>query len=176
MEHWGHRVGLFRITLVGFRNIWLDSDIQFFSICSSLRTTFCVSCEGNFTTDGLVSRYVTLIQALPSDLILKGSISLRKIHVQFYVSQCTCDCPIRALNSPSTMCHRKVDCTRHICGHEQPVSDSRVDCQSSRCRYSHRHPQPCGGCPTSCHQMLERAETVVTQMASTRCYHCSRGH
>ncbi|KAG0696185.1 hypothetical protein DFH29DRAFT_813329 [Suillus ampliporus] len=50
------------------------------------------------------------------------------------------------------MCHRQVQCARHGCGHEEPIGDAKVDCQSSQCRYSAAHPRGCPTCPSTCVQ------------------------
>ncbi|OAX38851.1 hypothetical protein K503DRAFT_690847 [Rhizopogon vinicolor AM-OR11-026] len=50
------------------------------------------------------------------------------------------------------MCHRQVQCARHGCGHEEPIAEAKVDCQSSQCRYSAAHPRGCPTCPNTCAQ------------------------
>ncbi|EGO00983.1 hypothetical protein SERLA73DRAFT_50411 [Serpula lacrymans var. lacrymans S7.3] len=50
------------------------------------------------------------------------------------------------------MCHRQVQCARHQCGHDEPITDGKVDCGSAHCRYSAAHPRNCAGCPSTCQQ------------------------
>ncbi|KAF8062508.1 hypothetical protein FPV67DRAFT_275564 [Lyophyllum atratum] len=71
------------------------------------------------------------------------------------------------------MCYREVHCTRHSCGHETPHGERRMDCGSSRCRYSANHSAHCGTCTKTCKQWLRPAQTLVTAKAQTPCFHCS---
>ena len=68
------------------------------------------------------------------------------------------------------MCHREVECIKYICGHETPTegrrvitmikkdtsnfidSFTKVDCGSSRCRYSATHALSCTDCSATCKQ------------------------
>ncbi|KIM38839.1 hypothetical protein M413DRAFT_58199, partial [Hebeloma cylindrosporum] len=52
------------------------------------------------------------------------------------------------------MCFREIQCIKHACGHEHPQSDRRVDCNSSRCRYSQLHDASCSpkSCSSTCQQ------------------------
>ncbi|KAF8188045.1 hypothetical protein BJ912DRAFT_851416 [Pholiota molesta] len=72
------------------------------------------------------------------------------------------------------MCYREVHCTKHACGHEHPQSETRVDCESSDCRYSRVHTAGCPPktCPETCKQWLKPARTVVTGTSPSRCGHC----
>ncbi|KAF8963541.1 hypothetical protein BDZ97DRAFT_1602321, partial [Flammula alnicola] len=72
------------------------------------------------------------------------------------------------------MCFREVHCTRHVCGHDHPQSDSRVDCGSVNCRYSQSHNPRClpKSCPSTCNQWYGPARTVVTGSSPLRCGHC----
>ncbi|KAG8215935.1 hypothetical protein J3R82DRAFT_7909 [Butyriboletus roseoflavus] len=52
------------------------------------------------------------------------------------------------------MCYRETQCIEFSCGHQEPYTDSKVDCGSNRCRYSAQHVRPCIGCSTTCLQMF----------------------
>ncbi|KAF8352135.1 hypothetical protein F5887DRAFT_934131 [Amanita rubescens] len=70
------------------------------------------------------------------------------------------------------MCYREVKCIKHICGHETPTEDRRVDCKSSRCRYSATHTLPCTRCSATCKQWLRQTRMVVTRTDQRLCYQC----
>ncbi|KAG2100698.1 uncharacterized protein F5147DRAFT_710141 [Suillus discolor] len=72
------------------------------------------------------------------------------------------------------MCHRQVQCARHGCGHEEPIGDAKVDCQSSQCRYSAAHPRGCPICSSTCTQCMGRAQTIVVRNGNPMCSHCAR--
>ncbi|KAH7882869.1 hypothetical protein F5I97DRAFT_143859 [Phlebopus sp. FC_14] len=72
------------------------------------------------------------------------------------------------------MCYREVQCRRHACGHEEPFGESKIDCQSDRCRYSSAHPRGCATCSSTCIQQLGMAQRVVTQRRESFCYHCNK--
>ncbi|KAI6165186.1 hypothetical protein EDD17DRAFT_1556419 [Pisolithus thermaeus] len=73
------------------------------------------------------------------------------------------------------MCYREVYKTRRSCGHEEPTSERRVNCNSPRCRYSSAHPSHCPACHATCAQQLESARQMVTGIGDGLCYHCRRG-
>ncbi|TEB14303.1 hypothetical protein FA13DRAFT_1651922 [Coprinellus micaceus] len=50
------------------------------------------------------------------------------------------------------MCHRKVECVLHSCGHSNPQAESLVDCGSTWCRYSSSHDADCKKCTKTCNQ------------------------
>ncbi|KIJ62079.1 hypothetical protein HYDPIDRAFT_95166 [Hydnomerulius pinastri MD-312] len=51
------------------------------------------------------------------------------------------------------MCYRELQCIEYSCGHKEPFTESKVDCNSSRCRYSAQHVRGCLACSSTCSQM-----------------------
>ncbi|KAK0463450.1 uncharacterized protein EV420DRAFT_1518295 [Desarmillaria tabescens] len=70
------------------------------------------------------------------------------------------------------MCHRRISSTRFLCGHDAPHGDQRIDCGSSKCRYSSHHYAINHECRKSCRQWLRPSHNVVTKKVDTLCYHC----
>lgn len=73
------------------------------------------------------------------------------------------------------MCYREVYQTRYACGHEQPTSERKVNCNSPRCRYSPVHPPNCPACHATCAQTLQRARMMDPRIGEGLCYHCEHG-
>jgi len=149
-----------------------------------LGTVYKSSSKSNLAADGLVSTCflgiglnsplrVTAYTVIPAHGIRHN---VKRDGICFEKKNHTCPhiSAIPRHSASATMCYRQVQCQLHsMCGHEEPKSHFKVDCQNFRCRYSSLHPQNCGGCPDSCRQWLDRAQTVVTQIVNSRCYHCS---
>ncbi|KAF9036302.1 hypothetical protein BJ165DRAFT_1354706 [Panaeolus papilionaceus] len=72
------------------------------------------------------------------------------------------------------MCYREVQCTRHVCGHDHPQTDIRVDCRSPACRYSQLHGTSCQPitCGKTCFQWLKPARNIVAGQSPTPCGYC----
>ncbi|KAF9219203.1 hypothetical protein BS17DRAFT_433366 [Gyrodon lividus] len=72
------------------------------------------------------------------------------------------------------MCYRELQCIEFSCGHREPFTETKVDCNSNLCRYSSLHARPCITCSSTCSQMLGRAQPRVAQRKESLCYHCAR--
>ncbi|KAF9037394.1 hypothetical protein BDZ89DRAFT_946188 [Hymenopellis radicata] len=70
------------------------------------------------------------------------------------------------------MCFRRLENTRHSCGHDITHGDHLVDCGSSACRYSSKHQANHHDCKNTCKQWLRPPQNVVTQTSGGPCYHC----
>ncbi|KIK91397.1 hypothetical protein PAXRUDRAFT_149584 [Paxillus rubicundulus Ve08.2h10] len=72
------------------------------------------------------------------------------------------------------MCYRQLQCIEFACGHKEPFTESKVDCNLRECRYSSVHVRPCIACSTTCLQMLGRAQPTVAQRKESLCRHCQQ--